>query len=93
MKKSITFIVAASILMLNACSTSSANSEKNESGVPAARVSSPLNESTAIYDVDTAMLATSDVYYQCPMHKDVISDQPGKCPKCGMVLVAKKKAS
>jgi hypothetical protein len=25
--------------------------------------------------------------YTCPMHPDVISDQPGKCPKCGMNLV------
>ena len=24
--------------------------------------------------------------YQCPMHPDVISDQPGQCPKCGMKL-------
>lgn len=24
--------------------------------------------------------------YQCPMHPDVISDKPGKCPKCGMDL-------
>jgi hypothetical protein len=25
--------------------------------------------------------------YTCPMHPEVISDQPGKCPKCGMDLV------
>jgi RND family efflux transporter MFP subunit len=25
--------------------------------------------------------------YTCPMHPDVISDTPGKCPKCGMDLV------
>jgi len=24
------------------------------------------------------------------MHPEVISDHPGKCPKCGMELVAKK---
>lgn len=24
--------------------------------------------------------------YQCPMHPEVISDKPGKCPKCGMDL-------
>ncbi|MGH2379491.1 MAG: NADH-quinone oxidoreductase subunit J [Candidatus Limnocylindria bacterium] len=27
--------------------------------------------------------------YSCPMHADVTSDKPGKCPKCGMALVAK----
>ncbi len=25
--------------------------------------------------------------YTCPMHPDVKSDKPGKCPKCGMTLV------
>lgn len=28
--------------------------------------------------------------YVCPMHPEVTSDQPGKCPKCGMDLVKKE---
>nr|WP_235891389.1 heavy metal-binding domain-containing protein [Flavobacterium gawalongense] len=28
--------------------------------------------------------------YTCPMHPEVTSDKPGKCPKCGMNLVEKK---
>lgn len=24
--------------------------------------------------------------YSCPMHSEVVSTQPGKCPKCGMAL-------
>lgn len=31
--------------------------------------------------------AAAKQLYTCPMHPDVISDQPGKCPKCGMDLV------
>jgi hypothetical protein len=30
------------------------------------------------------------ITYTCPMHPEVTSDKPGKCPKCGMDLVKKK---
>jgi hypothetical protein len=29
--------------------------------------------------------------YTCPMHPEVTSDKPGKCPKCGMTLEPKAK--
>lgn len=31
------------------------------------------------------------ITYTCPMHPDVMSNKPGKCPKCGMSLTASKK--
>jgi CopA family copper-resistance protein len=37
--------------------------------------SSPLNEQAQLYT--------------CPMHPEVQSNQPGKCPKCGMTLIKK----
>ncbi len=32
------------------------------------------------------------VQYTCTMHPEVLSDKPGKCPKCGMTLVKKEPA-
>ncbi|NOX46954.1 MAG: hypothetical protein GXO89_08260 [Chlorobi bacterium] len=29
--------------------------------------------------------------YRCPMHTDVVANEPGNCPKCGMELVLKEK--
>lgn len=34
---------------------------------------------------------TPRAIYFCPMHPDVTSNKPGKCPKCGMDLTLSKK--
>jgi hypothetical protein len=47
----------------------------------------------------TKKVKPAKMQYTCPMHPDVLSDKPGKCPKpnCGMTLVkrepVKKKAA
>jgi Cu(I)/Ag(I) efflux system membrane fusion protein len=37
--------------------------------------------------------AETDVYYTCSMHPQVKEDHPGKCPICGMELIAVPKTS
>jgi hypothetical protein len=34
--------------------------------------------------------AKAKVTYVCPMHPEITSPEPGKCPKCGMKLVPKE---
>ena len=33
------------------------------------------------------------VVYVCPMHPEVVQDEPGRCPQCGMTLLAKAVAT
>jgi len=33
------------------------------------------------------MAHDAPVEYTCPMHPEVVQDEPGSCPKCGMNLV------
>lgn len=40
---------------------------------------------------DTTKLRTGEVYYQCEMNPEVISDKPGKCIKCDMDLIKVEK--
>jgi hypothetical protein len=35
--------------------------------------------------------AAATTTYTCPMHPEVVSDHPGRCPKCGMALVPQEK--
>ncbi len=48
---------------------------------------------TAVADTTrTKKVKPAKVQYTCPMHPEVLSDKPGKCPKCGMTLVKKEPA-
>jgi Cu(I)/Ag(I) efflux system membrane fusion protein/cobalt-zinc-cadmium efflux system membrane fusion protein len=41
---------------------------------------------------DTAQEAAGETYWTCPMHPDVVEDEPGTCPICGTDLVEKRGA-
>ncbi|HAC15049.1 MAG TPA: vitamin K epoxide reductase [Bacteroidetes bacterium] len=36
--------------------------------------------------------SSKSIQFTCSMHPEVLSNQPGKCPKCGMILVKKEDA-
>lgn len=72
MKKVIILSFAAFAITLGACNnTATKTEEKNQ----------PQQSS-----IDTAKLKSGDEFYQCEMHHEVTSAQPGSCPKCGMYL-------
>ena len=56
-------------------------------------VTAPAVTSTPAATTDTAAPGTPSVVYSCPMHPEVRSTAPGKCPKCGMNLVPMPKGT
>src|SRR5687767_3304649 len=44
--------------------------------------------SFGLFAVDSASAASTQYY--CPMHPQIVQDQPGSCPICGMDLVLKE---
>ena len=47
---------------------------------------------TDIHDFDAPALQTR-TEYTCPMHPEVVQDEPGNCPKCGMTLMPRETAA
>jgi hypothetical protein len=51
----------------------------------AAHSTTPVSDTTKAKKVKPV----AKVQYTCTMHPEVVMDKPGKCPKCGMMLVKK----
>lgn len=43
-------------------------------------------DAKAAESAGTRVASSEQKQYICPMHEEVVSDQPGSCPKCGMAL-------
>ena len=40
-----------------------------------------------VAEMDFDEPAEGPVVYTCPMHPEVVSEEPGSCPQCGMKLM------
>jgi len=83
MKQFLTWSLALASLtgVLTSCSDNKTTTETTTTA-PAATTAVAADSTGAAGSVAAAT-------YTCPMDADVVRDQPGKCPKCGMDLVKK----
>jgi hypothetical protein len=73
-------LILAALTFATACSDKGGAAENQAASPPAAATDSTARAGSA---APSAMAVT----YTCPMHPEVRSDKPGKCPKCGMTLI------
>jgi hypothetical protein len=86
--------IASSALGRSADGASSSHTEHDEHG----RLTGPSRHGENQHSGNAGSLAqpgsgdagTPAAVYVCPMHPEVTSSAPGRCPKCGMNLVPKK---
>ena len=50
------------------------------------------SEKPAAAGTDTISTQKTASAYTCPMHPEIMSDKPGKYPKCEMTLIKKEKS-
>ena len=71
MKKPLILLIAITAFMFSACNSSTTTEQSNSN----------------LQSFDTTKLKAGDVFYQCEMHPEVLSDKAGTCSKCGMDLM------
>jgi hypothetical protein len=88
MKKVIVLSAAAFAMMLSVQISSATNTEQANSSDSTKKKTEITKQ---IFNQDTTKLKKGEKFYQCEMDLKVISNKPGKCPKCGMKLTENKK--
>ncbi|MGD8408434.1 MAG: heavy metal-binding domain-containing protein, partial [Thiohalophilus sp.] len=78
MKTAKWFMILGLGLLLTACGDDSSTTQSE--------VNKPAEQETALSHAEKHLDST----YVCPMHPQIIRDEPGNCPICGMDLVLKE---
>ncbi len=77
--------LCAAALSFTACDN--APKAATDTAPPAPAATTPMADASAVkMDTMAKPMYVAGKYY-CAMDKDVVSDKPGKCPKCNMDLV------
>jgi uncharacterized protein involved in copper resistance len=71
-------------------STTLSNHEPVASPAPAHEMGNMTMDHGSMQPKAAPATTTAAAMYVCPMHPEVTSSAPGKCPKCGMTLVKKE---
>ena len=79
--RGVIWVAAAIIALLVVGLVLAGCASKPAAQAPESRLSAPAGAPST---------APTAAVYTCPMHPEVVSDEPGKCPECGMNLVLKK---
>lgn len=80
-KKIILSMAIATTLLLTACNNTQTKQEPKTDETP-----SQPKEAANAFNLDTTKLAPGQIFYQCDMHPEVLSDKQAPCPKCNMDL-------
>src|SRR3989338_9702707 len=57
------------------------------------RLDDKLKHAEHEHKVDSPTTKEGELIYTCPMHPEVRQSEPGRCPGCGMELIAKRRGA
>ncbi len=79
--------IITSMFIFTSCNNASDKVTTEKTTEPITTTSSPSSDTSG---GELKGTLARDEIYSCKMHNEVMSDHPGKCPKCGMTLVKMK---